>query len=187
MDITLNDVRFSYCNLFQPKAPVSDPAGDPKYSMTILIPKTNAAAKAALDRAIAHAIEAGVSGKWNGVRPPQPAVPLHDGDGVRPSDGAAYGEECKGCWVITASSRNAPFIVDAQMQNVIDPTKVYSGMWGNVSVSLYPYNTGVKKGIGCGLNGVQLVRDGEPLGGERITAEKAFTVVQSAAPNMWGV
>lgn len=180
MNITIKDVRFSYCNLFQPKAPIGDPTGDPKYSMTILIPKTNTAAKAAIDQAIAQAIEAGVAGKWNGVRPPQPAVPIHDGDGVRPSDGAAYGEECKGCWVITASSKDRPFVVDAQVQDIIDPSKIYSGMWGNVSISFFAYNAGIKKGIGCGLNGVQAVRDGEPLGSRRVTAQEAFTAEASA-------
>ena len=47
MPITINDVRFSYCNLFQPAA---RPGQEPKYSVTILVPKSNAAAKAAIDQ-----------------------------------------------------------------------------------------------------------------------------------------
>ena len=183
MPITINDVRFSYCSLFQPKPPLNDPTGEPKYSVTILIPKTNTAAKTAIDQAIAQAIEAGVASKWNGIRPPVPAVPIHDGDGVRPSDGSPYGAECKGCWVMTASSKNPPFVVDGQVQNIIDPTQVYSGMWGNVSVNFFAYNSAGKKGIGCGLNGVQKVRDGESLVDSRITAQEAFQpVAQPAAP-----
>ena len=100
MAVTINDVRFSYCNLFQPKAPFNNPQGEPKYSVTVLVPKTNTAAKAVIDNAISQAIDAGVSSKWNGVRPPQPAICVHDGDGPRPSDGSAFGEECKGCWVL---------------------------------------------------------------------------------------
>ena len=103
-----------------------------------------------------------------------------DGDGVRPSDGQPYGEECKGCWVFTASSKQAPFVVDGQVQNIIDPRLVYSGMWGNISVNFFPYNSAGKKGIGCGLNGVQKVRDGEPLG-SRVTAQDAFQAVAPAA------
>lgn len=186
MAITIQNVRFSYCNLFQPKAPFNNPTGEPKYSVTVLVPKSNTAAKAAIDQAIAQAIDAGVAGKWNGVRPPQPASCVHDGDGPRPSDGTAYGEECKGCWVFTASctSSHPPFVVDAQVQPIIDPTQVYSGMWGNVSVTFFAYNSAGKKGIGCGLNGVQKVRDGEPLGGH-ITAQEAFQPVApepAAAP-----
>lgn len=184
MAVTINDVRFSYCNLFQPKAPFNNPQGEPKYSVTVLVPKTNTAAKAVIDNAIAQAIDAGVSSKWNGVRPPQPAICVHDGDGPRPSDGSAFGEECKGCWVFTASTKQPPFVVDEYVQNIIDPTKVYSGMWGNVNVTFFAYNNAGKKGIGCGLNGVQKIRDGETLGGQ-ITAQEAFKAVgapPTAAP-----
>lgn len=180
MAITINNVRFSYCNLFEPKPPLNNPTGEPKYSVTVLVPKTNTAAKAAIDQAIAQAIELGVSSKWNGVRPPMPSLPVHDGDGVRPSDGQPYGEECKGCWIFTASSKQAPFVVDGQVQNIIDPRLVYSGMWGNISVNFFAYNSAGKKGIGCGLNGVQKIRDGEPLGG-RVTAQDAFQAVAPAA------
>ena len=182
MPITITGVRFSYCNLFQPRAPFNNPAGDPRYSVTILVPKSNTAAKAAIDQAVAQAIEAGVSTKWNGVRPPQPAICVHDGDGPRPSDGSAFGEECKGCWVFTASSKQAPFVVDSQVQPIIDPTQVYSGMWGNVNVNFFAYNQAGKKGIGCGLNGVQKTADGDPLG-SHITAQDAFQAVAPAAPS----
>ncbi len=190
MPITINDVRFSYCNLFQPQA---RPGQEPKYSVTILIPKTNAAAKAAVDQAVQEAIAAGVSKCWNGQRPPMPALCIHDGDGTRPSDGMPYGEECKGHWIITASSKQPPFVVDAQVQKIINPTEVYSGMWGNVNVNFFPYNSNGKKGVGCGLNGVQKTHDGEPLS-SRITAEEAFKPVAAAAPGSyappapgWGV
>ena len=184
MAVTINDVRFSYCNLFQPKAPFNNPQGEPKYSVTVLVPKTNTTAKAVIDNAIAQAIDDGVSSKWNGVRPPQPAICVHDGDGPRPSDGSSFGEECKGCWVFTASTKQPPFVVDEYVHDIIDPTKVYSGMWGNVNVTFFAYNNAGKKGIGCGLNGVQKIRDGEALGGQ-ITAQEAFKPVgnpPAAAP-----
>lgn len=181
--VTINDVRFSYLNVFQAKAPHNNPNGEAKFSVTILVPKSNTQAKAIIDQAIAAAIDAGVSTKWNNVRPPQPSICVHDGDGVRPSDGQAFGEECKGCWVFTASAKadHPPFVVDAQVQPIIDPTKVYSGMWGNVSVSFFAYNSAGKKGIGCGLNGLQKTRDGEPLSA-RVTAQDAFQPVGAANP-----
>lgn len=181
MPITIENVRFSYCNLFQPKPPFNNPNGEPKYSTTILIPKSNVQAKAAIDQAIAATIEAGVTSKWGGVRPPQPAICVHDGDGPRPSDGSAFGEECRGCWVFTASSKQAPFVVDAQVQPIIDPTQVYSGMWGNVNVNFFAYNNAGKKGIGCGLNGVQKTRDDEPLS-SHVTAQDAFQPMTPTAP-----
>ena len=185
--VTINDVRFSYLNVFQAKPPFNNPNGEAKFSATILVPKANTQAKALIDQAIADAINTGVSTKWNNVRPPQPAICVHDGDGVRPSDGQAFGEECKGCWVFAASAKadHAPFVVDAQVQPIIDPTKVYSGMWGNVSVTFFPYNNAGKKGIGCGLNGLQKTKDGEPLSA-RVTAQDAFKPVASATPNYGG-
>lgn len=175
MALTINNVRFSYCNLFQPKGNLG---GDAKYSTTILVPKSNTSAKAAIDAAIAEAIEKGVTSKWNGIRPPQPSICVHDGDGGRPSDGTPYGEECHGCWVLTASTKDRPFVVDANVQNIMDPTQVYSGMWGNVSLNFFPYVNNGKKGVGCGLNGVQKTGDGEPLSG-RVTAQEAFRPVDT--------
>ncbi len=176
MPITINDVRLSYANLFQPKAPFNNPAGEPKYSATILVPKSNTTAKAFIDQEIAKAIEAGVTSKWGGVRPPQPAICVHDGDGPRPSDGSSFGEECRGCWVFTASSKQAPFVVDGQVQPIIDPTQVYSGMWANVNITFFAYSNAGKKGIGCGLNGIQKVRDDTPLS-SRVTAQEAFQAI----------
>lgn len=183
MAITINNVRLSYCNLFQAKPPFNNPNGDPKFSCTILVPKTNTEAKAAIDAAIQQAIEAGVSKAWGGVRPPQPNICIHDGDGVKPSDGSPYGEECKGMWVFTAAAKpdRPPFVVDGQVQKIIDPTQVYSGMWANVNVNFFAYNAAGKKGIGCGLNGVQKVRDDMPLSGQ-VTAEEAFSAIPGSAP-----
>ena len=148
--ITIGEVRFSYANVFQPQAPANNPQAEPKYSVTILVPKTNGAAKAAIDGAINAAIEAGVSAKWNGVRPPVPSICVHDGDGARPSDGQPFGQECKGHWVFTASAKadRPPFVVDAQVQKIINPADVYSGCYGNVNVPFFAYNSAGKKGIG---------------------------------------
>ena len=186
--VTIANVRLSYCNLFQPKPPFNNPTGDPKYSVTVLVPKTDAAAKALIDQAVSQALEEGVAARWNGVRPPQPAICVHDGDGPRPSDGSDFGPECKGMWVFTASCRadRAPFVVDRSVQPILDPTQVYSGMWGNVSVTFFPYANAGKKGIGCGLNGVQKVRDDTPLGSS-VTAQDAFKPLPTVDPAAaWG-
>lgn len=180
--ITIGEVRLSYCNLFQPRA--NQAGQEPKFSVTVLVPKTNTAAKSAIDAAVNAALEAGVSKCWNGVKPPIPSVCVHDGDGARPSDGQPFGAECKGMWVFTASCKadRPPFVVDANVQPIINQVDVYSGMWGRVNVTFFPYNSSGKKGIGCGLNGVQKLRDGDPLG-SRVTAEEAFGMpAQQAAP-----
>ena len=85
--------------------------------------------------------------------------------GVRPSDGMPFGDECKGHWVFTASSKNPPQIVDLGLNPIINQSEVYSGIYARVSINFFAYNTNGKKGIGCGLGNVQKVEDGEPLGG----------------------
>lgn len=161
--------RLSYVHLFQPFANAN--GGEAKYSATVLVPKTDTATKQRMDAAIDAAKRLGANKSWNGVAPPIVAIPVYDGDGVRPSDGMPFGDECKGHWVFTASSKQPPQVVDAQCQTIIDQSQVYSGMYGRVSITFYPYNFSGKKGIGCGLNNVQKLEDGEPLGGRTTAAD----------------
>jgi len=183
--LTIGEARLSYCNLFQPKPPFNNPQGDPKYSTTVLVPKTNLAAKAAIDTAINAAISTGISSKWDGKKPAMLAICVHDGDGPRPRDGEPFGPECKGCWVFTASCKpdRPPFVVDGNVQPILQQSEIYSGVFGNVNISFFPYNNGGKKGIGCGLNGFQKTRDGEPLGNS-VSAAEAFgaTAAMPATP-----
>ena len=121
-------------------------------------------------------------GKWNGVVPPIVPNPVHDGDGVK-QDGTPFGAECKGCWVMTASSpSDRPIeIVDRNMQRIIDATQVYSGCYANVCVNFYPYAYQGKKGVGVGLGPIQKVADGEALGGSTPTADSCFSALGDAS------
>ncbi len=168
--LTTGRVRISYEHLLQPYA--NQQGAEPKFSVTLLIPKSDIATKRGIDAAIAAAITEGTSGKWGGARPPQPAIPLYDGDGVRPN-GEAFGDECKGHWVMTASSKQRPNVVDTNIQPILDATQIYSGMYARVAINFFAYNAAGKKGIGCGLGNVQKIEDGEPLGG-RTSPEDDF-------------
>ena len=177
--IVLENVRLSYVHVF--KAFSNDPIQTPKFSTTILIPKDSAKNKASLDAAIAAATAAGKMGKWNGVVPPIVPTPVHDGDGVK-QDGTPFGAECKGCWVMTASSpSDRPIeVVDRNMQRIIDATQVYSGIYANVCVNFYAYAYQGKKGIGVGLGPIQKVADGEALGGTTPSADSCFSALGEA-------
>lgn len=167
--IVTGKVRLSYVHLFKPYA--HNPGQEPKYSTTILVPKNDTSTKANIDRAIEAAKQEGMSSKWGGQIPPVVAIPVYDGDGVRPSDGQPFGEECKGHWVFTASSKQAPAVVDQAVQPILDQSEAYSGMYARVSVNFFAYNSNGRKGIGAGLNNVQKLSDGEPLGGRTTAAE----------------
>lgn len=187
--VTTGKVRFSYAKVAKPEA--QTPGQEPKYTMAVLIPKSDTATKAAIDAAIEAAAIAGVAGKWGGTRPTRPAVTMYDGDGLKPKSGEPYGPECKGHWVLNCSARaeRPPFVVDARNQPIIGieqiAKEIYSGAYGRVNLTFYAYNTNGNRGIGCGLNGVQKLEDGEPLGGG-VTAEEAFGApVTADYTNLW--
>lgn len=160
--VLTGEVRLSYANLTAPRA--AQDGGEPKYSVTLLIPKTDTATKADIDASMKAAYEDGVSKKWGGARP-QPKVILHDGDGLRPS-GLPFGDECKGCWVLTASSKNKPQVVGIDnIQCELAPQDVYSGMYARVTINFYAFDRAGNKGVGCGLGNVMKTKDGEPLSG----------------------
>ena len=172
--VTTGEARFSFVHVFKPYA--FQQGQEEKYSVTVLVPKTDTDTMSRINAAIEAAKQRGVSDKWNGQCPPILPTPVHDGDGVRPSDGMPFGDECKGHWVFTASAKAdyPPEVVDASGNPIINQSEVYSGMYGRVNVNFFPYAFGGKKGIGCGLGPVQKLRDGEALGGGRVSAAQAF-------------
>lgn len=173
--IVTGEARLSYVNVFEPRS--NQNGGEPKYQVTVLLPKSDTVTKAAIDREIQAELQNGVATKFGGQMPAMPAIPIHDGDGVRPN-GEPFGEECRGCWVFTASSKQRPEVVDENCQPILSATSVYSGCYGRVSIRFFAYNQAGKKGIGCGLGNVQKLRDGEPLGGGT-TAAQDFGAAQA--------
>lgn len=170
MAITTGKVRASFVHIFQPSIPQN--GGDPKYSITLLIPKGDMATLNGIYAEIEKAKQEGVQ-KFGGSIPPACRVPIYDGDGVRPASGEPFGEECRGHMVMTASAKLQPSIVGLDMQNILNPADVYSGCYVRANINFFAYNTNGNKGIGCGLNAVQKIADGEPLTA-RVSAEEAF-------------
>ena len=160
--ITGPETRWSYANVWQPKA---IDGGAPKYSVSLIIPKYDTKTIEKVRAAIQAAYEEGQSKlKGNGKTVPQLKAlktPLRDGDLERPDD-EAYANS----YFINANSAPAPGIVDANCQPIIDTSEVYSGVYGRASINFYAFNSNGNKGIACGLNNLQKIRDGEPLGGK---------------------
>lgn len=186
--VLTGEVRLSYCNLVTPNTNSKDPNAVPKYSVTLLIPKADAAVKANIDASIEAAAVTAQSKIWGGVRPPVMPVPVHDGDGVR-ENGTPFGDECKGCWVITASSKNKPQVVSQNdIHTELLPQDIYSGMYARVTINFFGYNRAGRRGIGCGLGNVMKTRDGEVLGGFVSAASDFAEIGQTVTPaNPMGV
>ena len=163
--VLTGEVRLSYVNLATPRVNNNDPTATPKYSVTLLIPKSDTAVKANIDASIEAAAKDAQAKIWGGVRPPVLPIPIHDGDGVR-DNGTPFGPECKGCWVMTASTKNKPQVVSqSDINTELLPQDIYSGMYARVTINFFGYNTAGKRGVGCGLGNVMKTRDGEPLAG----------------------
>lgn len=160
--ITGVNTRWSYVNAWEAK---SINGGAPKFSVSLIIPKSDTKTIEKIQAAIQAAYEEG-QGKLKGNGKSVPALsvlktPLRDGDAERRDD-EAYAD----AYFINANSATAPGIVDADRNPILDRSEVYSGVYGRASINFYAFNSNGNKGIACGLNNLQKIRDGEPLGGK---------------------
>ncbi|ETA81003.1 DUF2815 family protein [Youngiibacter fragilis] len=163
-------VRLSYANVWEPK---SINGGAEKFSVSLIIPKSDVKTLSAINGAIDAAIEEG-KGKFGGKVPNKAAIklPLRDGDIDRPDD-EAYADS----YFINANSNTAPQVVDKNVNPILDRSEVYSGIYARVSINFYAFNSNGNKGIACGLGNIQKIRDGEPLGGRTNAADDFSTDV----------
>lgn len=162
-------VRFSYANVW---TPVSINGSDEKYSVSILIPKTDVKTVATIKKAIENAKQAGIT-KFGGKIPKNLKLPLRDGDIDREED-----ETYAGHYFINANCKLKPGIVDKNSMPIMDSTEFYSGCYGRASVTFYAYDSNGSKGIACGLNNLMKTKDGDPLGG-RSRAEDDFAGLEA--------
>ena len=172
--ITTPLVRFSYANVWEAKS-IKNPDGTqqpPKFSVTLLIPKTDKVGLKKIQAAVDAALAAGIAEKWKGKKPANLKMPIHDGDEKFEEDETKYGAY-EGQYYITASSKTAPKIVNAAVEPILERDEFYSGCFGKASINFFAYDN-VSKGVGCNLNNLQKLQDGENLGGGRSNPEDDF-------------
>lgn len=158
-------VRFSYANIWEPK---SINGGDEKYSVSLIIPKSETNTIAEIKAAIEVAKQEGKA-KFGGKVPANLKLPLRDGDIDRPDDEAYIN-----CYFVNANSKDRPQVVDKNVKPILDQDEVYSGCYGRASITFYAFNQNGNKGVACGLQNLQKLSEGEPLSG-RSRAEDDFT------------
>ena len=160
--ITGPDTRWSYANVWEAK---SINGGTPKFSVSLIIPKSDTRTLNRIKAAIEAAYKEGESKlKGNGKTVPHLSSikqPLRDGDIERPDD-----EAYANAYFVNANSATAPGIVDSNLDPILERSEVYSGVYGRASINFYAFNSNGNKGIACGLNNLQKIRDGESLGGK---------------------
>ncbi len=169
--VVTGKVRLSYAFLFEPRA--NQEGQEPRYSVTLLIPKSDKKTLRDIDRAITAAAEAGAAKHFGGKVPTNLKTTLHDGDEDADLD---RNPEYEGHMYMSVSSRTRPGLVDQNVQPILDNTELYSGCYARVSMNAFSYSAQGNKGVSFGLNHVQKLADGEPLGGFS-RAEDDFDVV----------
>lgn len=173
-----NKVRFSYANVFKPRA--ANEGQEPKYSVSIIIPKEDEETIKLVKQCIKAAIDENRSKLGLKAGKPIPSsfkTPLRDGDEDKPDN-----EEYENCMFMNASSRRAPGVVKKVEGKAvpIDEEEFYSGCFGKVSINFYAYNVDGGKGIACGLNNILKTEDGERLGGGGSSAADDFGLEEEA-------
>lgn len=174
----------SYANLFTPRA--IEEGQEPKYSLSLLFPKKDAPATALCAPAkglwnererqtglslLLQAIDAVATAKFgpNYKTDRKLRMPLHDGD-VDQSDKSEYA----GCVYVNAnaSKDRQPGIVDSRLQPIFEEKEAYSGCFFRASVSVYAYDKAGNRGVGIGLNNVQVVKKGDRIDGRADAASE---------------
>lgn len=170
--VVTGKVRFSFVNVFEARA--FGEGQTPKYSVMLLIPKTDVGTLSRIRKAIDAAAQKGLSSKFGGKMPAVLKNTLKDADKDTNQDGEVFADlwdYTKGHYILNVSSKNAPQIVDAERNPIIDPTEFYSGCYGRASINFFAFNNNGNKGISAGLNNLQKLEDGEPLGGFSTAAQ----------------
>lgn len=169
MKVVTGICRLSYPHIWSPKATVE--GGKEKYSACLIIPKADTKTVTA----IKTAIKAALVEEWpNEKTRPIDKIknPLKDGDGALNKAGQQRPETVD-CYTINPTSVQQPGIIGPDKQDLIDQKKLYAGCYVRAQLAFCAYNLPTSKGIGCYLNNIQLIKDGESLGG-RDRAQDVF-------------
>lgn len=163
--------RAAFISVFKATAMKGQVGAKPKFSVRAAFPPD--ADMAALKKEAADA----ASEKWGSAVPKNLRSPFRKNEDL---DNPIVG--IPDDWIIMSFSANEdrrPGIVDARNQDIIDETEAYSGAYYRAQVRAFAYENAGNKGVSFGLQNIQKMADGEPLGG-RIPASKAFAPVEDA-------
>ena len=161
----------SFIKVFEPEVNLS---GELKYSIQLMIPKTDKKGIAQLEAAVERAKAKGKDKKWGGKLPKFRYQPLRDGDAELAS-GEKTDESYKGMMFLNAAcgEKNRPQVVGPNAKPLMDEEALYSGCIVRADLTPFPYINAGNAGIGWWLNSLMLVRDGKRLDG-KLNAVDAF-------------
>lgn len=161
------EFRVSYPHIFKPN---SIKGSKPKYSITMLFPKSSDLT--GLKQAIMQAKIAKFGAKDNW--PESLDSPVTDGDDPKHAAKEGY----KDHWVIKAScnEESKPGVVDENVEDIIDQAKFYPGCYARAYIYAFAWEYMGKNGVSFILDHVQKTRDGKSFGGKK-PADQVFSPV----------
>ena len=162
------EFRVSYPAVFRAKK--NDLNGKDEYNVVALFKKGEDLSK------LKAAAEKAICDKWGSDKAKWPKnlrSPFRD-QGEK--EGAGYEE---GAVFMNLKSNQKPGLVNAQVEDIIDESEFYSGCYARATVSCYAYDQAGNRGVSFGLQNIQKLRDGDPLGGSRPKAQNEFAPVES--------
>lgn len=167
--------RVSFPSVFQASAA---PGSDKKfYSIVAIFDKAKLASDPVQSKLFAEmkrAMSECAREKWGDKIPKDLKNPFRDG-GEKETIG--YGPETIFITFKTEEKNGRPGVVDQQMNRIINESDFYPGCYAHATVNPYAWEYMGKSGISFGLQNIQKVADGEPLGGGRAKAEDDFSAV----------
>lgn len=169
--VITGEVRLSYVHLLEPYT--NDPDQPPKFSTVIMIPKSDKTTIKKLRAAQQAALENAADRLFNGKIPRTWHDTVKDGDD---DEVLEKNPEYEGHWVLNASAKTKPSLVDRALDPILDSSEIYSGMFARISMNAFAYKTKGNTGVSFGLNHVQKLRDGDFFGG-RSRAEDDFEAI----------
>ncbi len=158
--VVTGKVRLSYVHLFEKFSNIE--GSEPKYSVVLLVDKSDKGTIRAIEAAQKVALENGKASKFGGSIPKNWKNTFRDGDDEADLE---KNPEMEGCMFMTVSTDRQPGIIDSGKQPILDSTEVYSGCYARVSINAFPFSASGNKGVSFGLQHVQKLADGDSLGG----------------------
>jgi hypothetical protein len=166
--------RLSFPNLFRPRS--AEAGKDPKYGCALIF-DTEAQNTPEFKRMVEAANAALAEKGWekgSATRPASLKIPFR-----KCIENDFHKDHGADAMYINVTSTTRPGIVDENVQPIIDESKIYPGCYVRAEIRAFTYdNQG--KGVSFGLNNLQFVKDGEPLGNRR-RPEDVFGAVGGGA------
>lgn len=167
--------RVAFANVFEPK--VNTLNNKEEYSLVALFKKGENL------EALKKAVDEMAVAKFGPAKAKQVRKPFRDqGEKVRETDdGKTYlpqGYEAGAILINLKSSRKPP-VIGPDKNPIVDDVDFYSGCWARAAISVYAYDANGNRGVACGLEALQKVKDDTPFGG-RVDPEAFFEAIETS-------